>query len=346
MFKKFLYTIVITFVLFLSVGLFLPRQVHVERSIEIDRPAFTVFILLNSYRTFASWSPWVARDPDAHYEFSGPESGVGARLSWSGDPRLVGSGWQEIIESRPYSLIRTRLDFDQQGVAESYFQLDEADSGVRVTWGFDTDLTEGQGFLGGYLAKYFGLLFDKWIGTDYEQGLAGLKRFAESLPDSDFSLLDAEVIDVEALDILYVPNGSSQDSGAIADTLAAAYREISAFMAANEIKMNGQPMAISRAWEAGGYEFDAAIPVVMKPVELSGRVRAGQSPSGPSVRVVHKGPYDRMAPSYEKLAAYMAAHGLSEGQVSWEHYISDPGETPEDELITHIYFAIGSDDEN
>ena len=341
MFSKFLYVIVIAFVLFLIVGLFLPRYVHVERDIEIDRPASTVFTLLNSYRTFASWSPWAERDPEAIYEFSGPESGVGARMSWSGDPRLVGTGWQEITESRPWSLIRTRLDFDQQGVAESYFQLDEIPSGVRVTWGFDTDLSGEQGFLGGFLARYFGLLFDKWIGTDYEQGLASLKAFAESLPDTDFSRLEAEVIDVEALDILYIPSGSSQEPDAIGDTLANAYREITDFMAAHDLKINGQPMAITRAWSEQGYQFDAAIPVAMRPVELSGRVRAGQSPSGPSVRVVHIGPYDRMAPSYEKLAAYMAANGLREGSVSWEHYISDPGATPEEELITHIYFLIG-----
>jgi len=341
MFSKFLYIIVITCILFLFVGLFLPRYVHVERSVEIERPASTVFTLLNSYRTFASWSPWAARDPAAIYEFSGPESGVGARMSWSGDPRLVGTGWQEIIESQPWSLIRTRLDFDQQGIAESYFQLDETASGVRVSWGFDTDVTEGQGLLGGFLARYFGLLFDQWIGTDYEQGLASLKAFAESLPDTDFSRLEAEVVDVEALDILYVPSGSTQESDAIGDALASAYREISDFMTRNGLKVGGQPMAITRAWDEQGYQFDAAIPVVMRPVELSGRVRAGQSPSGPSVRVVHIGPYDRMAPSYEKLAAYMAAHGLREGNVSWEHYISDPGVTPEDELITHIYFLIG-----
>jgi hypothetical protein len=36
----------------------------------------------------------------------------------------------------------------------------------------------------------------------------------------------------------------------------------------------------------------------------------------------------------------MAAHGLKEGRVSWEHYISDPGQTPAGEIITHIYFLI------
>jgi effector-binding domain-containing protein len=50
-----------------------------------------------------------------------------------------------------------------------------------------------------------------------------------------------------------------------------------------------------------------------------------------------------MGPTYEKLAAWIAAHAMIEGRVSWEQYISDPGETPQDELITHIYFRIGDD---
>jgi effector-binding domain-containing protein len=36
----------------------------------------------------------------------------------------------------------------------------------------------------------------------------------------------------------------------------------------------------------------------------------------------------------------MAAHGLREGPVSWEYYISDPLQTSGDDLITHIYFQI------
>ena len=66
-------------------------------------------------------------------------------------------------------------------------------------------------------------------------------------------------------------------------------------------------------------------------------VRSGLSPGGLAVRLVHRGGYDSMLGSYELLASYMAAHGLREGGVSWEHYISDPGEVPETELVTHIY---------
>jgi effector-binding domain-containing protein len=340
MLKKMFYVIAALAIAFVVAGFFLPSEVHVERSVAIDRPAATVFTLVNGFRTFNSWSPWAQRDPEAQFVYSGPDLGVGARLEWSGDPRLVGNGWQEITDSQPDSLVRMHLDFDQQGAADSYFQLSGLDNGVSVTWGFDTDLTKGQSFFNALLAKYFGLFFDKWIGTDYEEGLANLKAFAEALPPADFSDLSVEVLQAEPLDILYISGGSSQDPEDIAGALASAYREISTFMAEHEMEMSSQPMAITRAWDEEGYEFDAAIPVEMKEVELSGHVQAGQSPSGRAVRVIHTGPYDEMISTYEKLSAYMAVHGLAEGQVSWEHYISDPGTTAEEELVTHVYFQV------
>ncbi len=153
MLKNVLYSIVIAIFTFVTIGFFLPREVHVERHIEIQRPAATVFTVLNTYRTFQSWSPWSQRDPDALYEFSGPESGPGAAMSWTGDPRLVGTGWQRITDSQPNSLVRMHLNFEQRGSADSYFQIDKSVAGVVVTWGFDTDLLEGQGWFGGLLAR-------------------------------------------------------------------------------------------------------------------------------------------------------------------------------------------------
>ena len=151
MLRKILSIVSILLVLFLLAGILLPRHVHIERSIAIERPAATIFVLLNSYKTFTAWSPWAAKDPDAVYEYSGPASGVGARMSWSGDPRLVGNGWQEIIASQPYSMVRTHLDFDQQGQADAYFQISEAASGVHLTWGSIPIFSRGRVFWVAYL---------------------------------------------------------------------------------------------------------------------------------------------------------------------------------------------------
>lgn len=314
-----------------------------ERSVDVDRPASTVFALVNGYDTIKTWSPWASRDPWAVYTLSGPANGVGARLEWDGDPRLSGKGWQEITESVPYSLVRMQLKFAQQGMATAYFSIQDQGGSSTLTWGFDADLTKDQSLAGGMVAQYFGLLFDRWIGGDYEIGLANIKALAESLPNVDFSGLEAEVVDAAPMDILFIQSDSSQDPVDLAGTLASAYQEITSFMAENDIQLAAQPMTITRAWSENGYAFDAAIPVVMKDVILTGNIQAGQSPSGPAVRVIHRGPYDRMMPTYEKLSAYMAANGLREGTVSWEHYISDPGKTPGNELVTYIYFQIESD---
>ncbi len=340
MLKKLILVVLIILTAFVGGGIFLPREYHVERSIVVDQPASVLFTLLNSYRTFNNWSPWAARDPDAEFRFSGPGSGPGAKLSWRGDPRTVGEGWQQIIESQPYKRVEMYLDFGDQGTAQSYFDLIETDAGTRVTWALDTDISKGKGVLATLAGKYFGLFLDKWIGADYEQGLTGFKEFAETLPATDFGDATIEIVGVEALNILYVSGASSQEASDVAQALAVAFTEISDFIAGNDIKMAGQPMAITRSWDENGFQFDAALPVDKMPGTLSGNVQMGLSPAGRSVRYTHHGPYDQMLHAYNELASFMAANGLQEGPVSWEHYISDPGNTPEDEIITHIYFLI------
>ncbi|NND44154.1 MAG: hypothetical protein HKN58_02440 [Xanthomonadales bacterium] len=343
MLKKILTVVALVLVGFVVVGIFLPGQHRVERSITIERPVSVVFTLLNGFQSFNEWSPWAARDPSAEYRYSGPEKGVGARLSWVGDPRLVGTGWQEIVVSRPYERLEMVLDFGSQGRAMSYFTLTAVDDDTRLTWGFETDVTEDRGLLAALLGKYFGLFLDHWVGADYEQGLASLKQYAESLPAADFSSADIAVVNVEPVDVLLVAARSSQQADDVTRALAEAFGELTQFMAEHDIGLAGQPMAITRAWDEEGYEFDAALPVDRLPESTSGNVRTGQSPGGRAVRIVHQGPYDAMLDSYERLASYMAAHGLEEGPVSWEHYISDPGDTAPGDLVTHIYVQVAAD---
>jgi effector-binding domain-containing protein len=299
-----------------------------------------MFEVLNGYQHYNEWSPWAERDPQAEFIISGPETGVGARLSWIGDPRLVGSGWQEIVASTPYERIDIRLDFDAQGVANTGFKLTPEGDATHITWLFDSDLTQGVNYLDAFLARYFGLLFDRWVGGDFERGLANLKEYAESLDLSEFSQVEIERVDVNARDILFVTSSSSQESADVVQAMTAAYAEISSFMNQAGIRMTGQPMAITKAWKEGGYQFDAAIPVDFIPAELSGNIKSGLSPSGPAVRAVHHGAYNQIMPTYEKLAAYMSAHGLSQGGVSWELYVSDPATTEQQDMITYIYIML------
>jgi carbon monoxide dehydrogenase subunit G len=82
------------------------------------------------------------------------------------------SNSQTISAYQSPSHVATDLDFGQMGKATATWNLEPAGAGTKVTWGFRTQAE-------GIVARWFGLMFDRWIGVDYEKGLARLKAAAE-----------------------------------------------------------------------------------------------------------------------------------------------------------------------
>jgi effector-binding domain-containing protein len=332
--KKISIGLAVVAALFCGVGLLLPRTAHVERSIVLATAPATVFTVLNGFGQFQKWSPWADLDPHAKTVYEGPATGVGAKMSWSGNAD-AGTGSQEVIESTPYSLIRIRLVFgDFGGDFTASYVLEPAETGTKLTWAFDANY--GSNIIG----RYFGLLSEHLIGPDYEKGLARLKTFVEALPRSDFSGLQISVIETRAEPVLMTSARSANDANSIGVTLGVAYSRLSGFMIAQGLKQVGPPLAIWRGEQDGALSFDAAIPVDRLDVPPGGAVRTGNTFAGRAVRAVYRGPYSGLAAARKQVLAYLAAAGLRQGQSMWEQYVSDPGKTPDAELITHLYYPI------
>lgn len=174
--RRLLYAVAGLVALLLAIGLFLPTSVHVERSVVTSASPATVYAIVSGFGRFNEWSPWFDLDPHTRYTYSGPEHGVGARMAWTSDKPEVGAGSQEIIAVEPGRSVTTQLDFGPQGQATARIEAVPEGSGARITWAFDTS------FEGDFLGRYFGLLFDRMIGADYEKGLARLKTLAEAAP--------------------------------------------------------------------------------------------------------------------------------------------------------------------
>jgi uncharacterized protein YndB with AHSA1/START domain len=167
--------LVVVIAVLAAVGLiFLPRNVSVSRSIVIDAPATAVWPYISDLRRFNDWSPWAAIDPEGTtYSYEGPETGVGQTMHWSSEHENVGSGTQKVVAVDPDRAIETTLDFGDMGTAEAGLTLTPDSDGTEVTWDFQTDLGMNP------VARWFGLFFDKWVGNDYETGLARLKNLVE-----------------------------------------------------------------------------------------------------------------------------------------------------------------------
>lgn len=160
-------------VLVFGIGAFLSKDFRVERSIEMDAPPEVVFDEVNTLRKWEAWSPWKARDPSIQSEYSGPESGVGATVSWTSEKS--GEGTQTITLSERPTRIETALDFGEMGQPNADWTFEPVGDGVMVTWGLSGTAT---GPLGGYFAK----MMDGWVGADYEVGLERLRDLVESQP--------------------------------------------------------------------------------------------------------------------------------------------------------------------
>jgi uncharacterized protein YndB with AHSA1/START domain len=170
---KWLFYLVVAAAVAVVAGSFLlPASVTVTRSIEIAAPPEKVFALVGDLRRFHEFSPWADIDPLTQYVFEGPDSGVGQKMSWASSNRNVGTGSQIVTAYQPPSHVGIDLVFGQESTAVAAWNLAPAGSGTRVTWSFHTSLD-------GIVARWFGLMFDRWIGADYEKGLERLKLVAE-----------------------------------------------------------------------------------------------------------------------------------------------------------------------
>jgi hypothetical protein len=148
---------------------------EVVRSTTIAAPPERVHGLIDDFHAWRAWSPWEDVDPDLRRDYSGPESGVGAKYAWEGN-RKAGKGNMEIVSSTP-ERVGVRLQFEKpfKSTNDVAFELTPSDgTATDVTWRM-TGATKGMAAL---FSKVVSM--DRMVGKDFEKGLAQLKAAAES----------------------------------------------------------------------------------------------------------------------------------------------------------------------
>jgi carbon monoxide dehydrogenase subunit G len=170
------YVLLGLFLVFVAGGYALPDKSHVERQTVINATPDKVFAVVSDLQRAKDWSPWFGLDPAMRVTFEGPGGnpgpGVGQKMKWSSSNPNVGSGSQETVEFVANEKVVAALDFGDMGKATAGVLLAPEGAGTKVTWTFDTALDS-------MMARWFGLMFERWIGADYEKGLANLKAFVE-----------------------------------------------------------------------------------------------------------------------------------------------------------------------
>lgn len=121
-----------------------------------------------------------------------------------------------------------------------------------------------------------------------------------------------------------------------------AFAELGGAMADGAFEASGPPMAVYHGVPAETVHLEVGFPVRGQ-VTPQGSVVAGRLPASRVASSVHRGNYDDLGRSWQRLAEWAGHQGLSLGDRMWEVYVTEPrsGDDPAD-MITRLHWTLRS----
>ena len=312
----------------------LPSTYDFNRSIEIEAPAERIFNQVNNVKNWESWSPWAAMDNTAEFTYDEKTEGMDAWYSWVGD--TVGTGKLTIVESTPYSEIKTKLEFTEPNATTSsgYWRFEESDGVTTVTWGNTGELP--------FLMRFIGPVLEDQLGDTFEEGLSSLKTEVESSSASNsFEHGQIDIVEAEGgtyvgkkyVDLPWSEMESAYGNG---------YAEIYEALGMDAKNITGAPFGEILTWDEENQMTTLVVGIpVETDLEIAEPLEKGQMYSGRAVRYAHYGPYELTGEAHMAIEEYVNNNGLTFSGAPWESYVTDPGMEPDSsKWLTLVYYPI------
>jgi effector-binding domain-containing protein/uncharacterized protein YndB with AHSA1/START domain len=335
---KILKIIGIVVLLIIIVSFLIPAKVHVERSLQMNANAASVFPLVNDLKQWEKWSPWHGIDPKTTWEFSGETAiGSGAWYTWKSEHKDVGNGKLTILEIKENEYIKTQMDFEGMGSSYAEYFFTPNDSGVLVKWTLDTDMGMNP------IARYIGLFMDGMIGKDYEKGLAKMKEVAEAAPaGGDAATIMGFNFEMREMPATVVAGirETVKFTDLSGEKFGNWFATIGKTLGANKMEPIGSPMTIYYAYETASADMEAAMPVAAKGKD-EGTVKFHELPGSKVLVVKYYGDYSKTEPVYYAAFDYIKNNKMENNGYPMEIYVTDPMmEKDTAKWLTEIVFPV------
>jgi len=322
----------IIIVLLVLVSFLLPRKVVVERSGIINASAEQIFEQVNTMENWVNWSPWHKIDTNTVYTFNEISVGEGASYSWVSEDENVGKGSLTIIKSIPNDSIAAELFFEGQGKSICYYTFKQTDAGIEFKMGMISDAAYNP------MARYFNLLIDKFLGKDFEAGIANMKQYCENnlIEDS----LTIKEITFEGVTFIGIKDSCTVEN--IGIKTGQIFGELMPFIGQNMIKPISSPIAIYYSFSPEKVVFEIGLPIEASvKVKTNNRIKINELPKSEVVIANHYGAYDKLALTYAEIDKWFAENNKTRGKLAWEEYITDPRtEKDTTKWLTKVYYQL------
>ena len=308
-----------------------PKTMDTEQSVVIDASPASIYAEISDFKQWPNWSPWEGIDSTMVTTYEGADAGQGAQMNWTS--QMAGNGGMEIVEAVENQSLKSTLSFadpdgNSMGAGHTNWTLEPAEGGTKVTW-------DMEGFDLPFLFRGLIMMSGQSVADDYSKGLSQLKTYVEAKPK--FEPMSDEMADMWVISVQR-DNVTDADlaDGAVHGP---AYGMITAFMAENEIAPTGMPMCINRRYENGVMDLSFSMPVADSVAVPEGMMME-KIPGGKCLSTIHKGPYDGLASSWEKMVGYVEANPQDMRYYPFEIYVNDPNTVAEEDIETKIVYPV------
>ncbi|MBN2172874.1 MAG: GyrI-like domain-containing protein [Bacteroidales bacterium] len=324
--------LVVLLAIILIPPLFMPSKLYVEQSMVMKAQPEVVYDQLNCLKNWEEWDVWhMDTTMEGYYE--GPECGVGAKNIWKYKGKDDG-GSQTIVESKENEYLKTMLDFQKMGTAESEIFLEKVDDGTKVTWNLKSESSYP-------IMRWINTVMVKpGVLASYEEGLINLNNLTANMkPKPKYSTSEVVITETEPMFALAIRSECKAEE--ISNVMGAAYGKIMEYAGKNGAQIAGAPMSIWYSWEGDKMVFDNVIPVDKK-IKGSNDIKSITTYKGKVVKVTHTGDYESTQYSWGILENYIKENDLLEMNGDpWESYLTDPQSQPDPtKWVTELYWPI------
>jgi predicted transcriptional regulator YdeE len=296
---------------------------NISKSIHIKASTEKVFNTLNDFNSWIEWSPWLIMDRDTKVNIASDNKSY----EWKG--KRTGIGNMKILKEVPFEKITYDLNFMKpwKSHAKVNFEVKEEGDGTLVTWIMDSSLP--------FFMFFMKKMMSAFVGNDYERGLNLLKDYVE----------DGEIH--SQLNFIGQQNHNGHDFLGIKRTCSLEDAPTNMSTDIAKVAEYGRPDGIFVQYHKWDFvkkicSYTAGISVEQIPDDLPADLTTGRIPDTRIYTLEHVGPYRHLGNAWTTM--YNMQRGkefkIKKDIHPFETYGNDPATTPENELITHINFAI------
>jgi len=155
-----------------AAGFLLPGSWDVERTVEVQAPAPTVFRLVDTYDGWTTWGATWSQDPGTSFaRGEGPASGAGTEVRWVAHDTVQAT--LTIRSAQAPSSVDYDLVWANGVKVHGRFALKPHDEATEVTWATSGDLGVNP------ITRWMAFLFHGTMGRQFDRGLTALAAEAE-----------------------------------------------------------------------------------------------------------------------------------------------------------------------